>query len=155
MSFDLKSYALGRLKDSQSSFANDLFALEEADLLVSPLGSARPPVDFIYEVVFINRRLAARIRGEALEPFARGEGWMVAPAEFRAKDVMVAEFHASMDEITTSLEAADIETKVTFPDGSQQTVGEVALFATIHVTYHDGQLNYLQSMKGDDAVHWD
>jgi hypothetical protein len=30
----------------------------------------------------------------------------------------------------------------------------LAHLASIHMMYHDGQLNYIQSLHGDGEIHW-
>ncbi len=40
------------------------------------------------------------------------------------------------------------------PWGETMTVFQLATVAVNHILYHDGQLNYLQALHGDDAMHW-
>ncbi|MEP6755682.1 MAG: DinB family protein [Chthonomonadales bacterium] len=38
--------------------------------------------------------------------------------------------------------------------GRTMTYLQLAEFPTVHMCYHDGQLNYIQTLLGDDAIHW-
>jgi hypothetical protein len=40
------------------------------------------------------------------------------------------------------------------PNGETSAYDLVSLAFT-HAVYHDGQLNYAQSISGDDEMHWD
>jgi len=40
------------------------------------------------------------------------------------------------------------------PWGMPMTFLEWSNIAVVHVMYHDGQLNFIQSLNGDDQIHW-
>ncbi len=40
------------------------------------------------------------------------------------------------------------------PWGEAMTVFQLATVAVNHILYHDGQLNFLQCLHGDDTMHW-
>lgn len=150
--FDHRAYAESQLAGARNFFRSDVEALDEAAIINSPGGKARPPIDFIYEIVLINRRIASRLRGEQVAPMDRHDEWIVAPAEFRTKATAMAEFDASMQEVIDAL-GTDVLRPIQMPD-KQTTAFELALFCGLHAMYHDAQLNYVQCLGGDSAMHW-
>ena len=153
--FDSRAYALTQVTDAGNFYRKDLDALSDEAILGSPGGEARSPIDFTYEVAMINRRIAARLRGEDVPPMPEIEGWMVAPPEWRAggKAKTVAEFDASMKDVIDAI-GDDVSRPLVTP-ARTTTAFEVALFCGLHVMYHDAQLNYVQALNGDSAMHWD
>ncbi len=56
-----------------------------------------------------------------------------------------------------ALAAASDETlsaKVNAPWGMESPLYGIAQVAASHLWYHDGQLNYIQCLLGDDKIHW-
>lgn len=151
MSFDHKGYATTQLTNAKGYYLSDLQAMNEDDLLGKE-GEARSPIDFTYEVVIVNRRIASRMRGENPEPM-KFEGWMVAPADFRNKDRAIKEFDESAQEMIDAVGDDPLRT-VQMPDRTT-TAFELANFGALHMMYHDAQLNYIQALKGDMAMHWE
>lgn len=152
----IKEHIAKRIEQARDVYAKDLDALEEARLAQSLGGAARTPYDFTYEVVFVNWRIAKRLRGEEPEPY-NPEGWITAPEDFKNRQVMrdallssandVLDAWATVPEDRVSLE---IETP-----GGRQTALQLASLCATHMVYHDAQLNYIQSLVGDDEMHWD
>ncbi|MCB0826199.1 MAG: DinB family protein [Armatimonadetes bacterium] len=69
----------------------------------------------------------------------------------------IAAVQKGMENFNTALAGASDEllnTTVTAPFGMEMPVFAIAQIAVSHVWYHDGQLNYIQSLLGDDKVHW-
>ncbi|HRI44478.1 MAG TPA: DinB family protein [Fimbriimonadaceae bacterium] len=150
--FDAKAYATAQVENALKFYRADLEAIAEEDFCASPGGSARAPIDFTYEVSFVNRRLAGRLRGDEM-PAMHFEGWMMAPEDHRSKAASIADFESSMNEVLAAL-GDDVHRPIVTPDRTT-TAMEMALFCALHVMYHDAQLNYFQALKGDDKMHWD
>ena len=145
-----------QLESARDRYIKDFDAIDEPALGQSPGGVARSPFDFTYEVSFVNKRIAKRLRGEVPEVVDM-TGWMRAPEEFRSKGVAIAEFKASTDEVITAWKAipeGELTKKIELPGGDSSPFN-MATLCLGHVTYHDAQLNYLQSLTGDDEMHWD
>lgn len=153
----LKEFFKKRIESTRDDYVKDLEAMSQDDLAKTPGGASRTPFDFTYEVVFVNGRIAKRLRGETPEPMSGDDGWIKAPADFCQKDKAVGAFRKSMDDILASWDTTE-ESKmldpITLPSGETSLVG-LAHFACIHNAYHDAQLNYHQAIHGDDKVHWE
>jgi len=79
-------------------------------------------------------------------------------------------FHATFETIEQALAFLDAETAklIAIYEGlDESTLGEmtemmgmpmtkfaIAEMPSIHMMYHDGQLNYIQTLYGDEAIHW-
>lgn len=155
MATTLKDYLIERMKTLSANYIEDLEACSEEVLASNPGGSARTAYDFTYEVIVVNRRITKRLKGEDPGPFPR-DGWIKAPPEFCAKSVAIADFRASAEDVMAAFEAdpeSEIERKIALPAGETSPLDLITLTYN-HWNYHDAQLNYLQAIRGDEAVHW-
>lgn len=155
MATSLKEYLTTRLKTHAKMYVEDLEASDEAILGAALGGSARTPYDFTYEVVVVNRRVSMRMKGE--DPgILPQDGWIKAPAEFCSKAVAVKEFRESADDVIAQFEKepeGQIERVIPLPKGETSPLDLVTL-SVHHWNYHDAQINYVQSLSGDEKVHW-
>lgn len=136
-------------------YLEDLEASPPEVLSHAPGGAARCPYDYTYEVVLINRRLAKRMRGDDPGPFAK-EGWLRAPDGFRTKETATSEFRESSADLIAAFESepeGDFERVIPLPKGETSPL-DLATLTISHWTYHDAQINYVQAMFRDEAVHW-
>lgn len=150
-----KSYLAEQVRGAKDKYLKDLEALDEGALRSSPGGTARTPYDFTYEVVYVNRRIAARLRGEDPGPFS-GEGWIRAPEDCQNKVRMATDLRESTDAVLKAWEAlpsTELEKKIPVAN-SETTPIEMMTLCSVHLNYHDAQLNFLQTLLGDDEMHW-
>lgn len=150
--FDHKTYLFDQLQQARSAYILDLEALTEAELVAPVKGTARTPFDFTYEVIVVNNRFAERLRGEDPGAWPFGEGWAVAPPEYRNKPRALEDFQSSMEAVRQAL-GDDLYRTISTPSGNT-TPYELGLFCALHVMYHDAQLNYIQELSGDMKMHW-
>jgi len=148
--------AIQGMESAANFYARDLEALSDAQILESFAGAARLPLDFTYEVAFINRQVAARLRGEEPPASPDGDEWMTAPDELRSK-AAIAEYMASAcSEVLSAAKAVPEEEigKMIGSPGRERPAYALVSFAAMHTMYHDAQLNYVQSLAGDTTMHW-
>lgn len=146
---------IGPIKMAGGVFAKDLEAMSPEMLSASPGGQARTGYDIAYEITEGNRAFVERVAG-TFTPRERSGRWMTCPTEQCKKEEIVADFRASVDAVTSllaSLEPADLDRIVAGPMG-ETAIGRLAAFLPMHMMYHSGQLNYIQTLFGDDAFHW-
>ncbi|AIE86013.1 hypothetical protein OP10G_2645 [Fimbriimonas ginsengisoli Gsoil 348] len=134
----------------------DLQALPEEAFKKDFGGKTRTVADIVYEVNLVNDHVGMVIRGE--EPFVWPEGaaWIKAPEGFGAKDDVIAAFQKSSEKIISTVDAysvEELEAPLQTEDGETNRA-ERCRFMTLHVWYHGGQLNFIQTLLGDDAWHW-
>jgi uncharacterized damage-inducible protein DinB len=152
---DLQLTAVNSVKNARRVFLQDLEALPEEAFLQRYGPKTRTVADIIYEVNMVNDHIGMVIRGE--EPFAWPEGdWIYAPADFNTKEVVIAAFDASSAKLLATAEAMsaeEIESTVTTESGPATKFARFQ-FTVLHMWYHSGQLNFIQTMLGDDGWHW-
>ncbi len=132
----------------------DLEALPEEAFDKSFGPKTRTVADVVFEVNLVNDHIGLTLRGEPL--FDWPDGWITAPEDARTKEVVIESFKTSMDKIVATIDAmseVDLERKITTEHG-ETNVFERCRFMASHIWYHSGQLNYIQTMLGDDGWHW-
>lgn len=151
---DIKTLLIKQIENAGKYYVSDLKSLTDEQLNAAQ-GSARKAADFTYEVAVVNQRVAARLRGEDPGPWT-GEGWMTAPAEMANQDSLIEAIELSIKAVVDALAALpDEHLTNTLQLGENKTsLFELATMALVHTSYHDAQLNYLQSLHGDTEVHW-
>lgn len=146
---DVKATALGGLKSAFRVFLQDLEALPEDAFNKSLGGKARTIADIVYEVNLLNDHIRLTVRGEPL--FDWPEGWILAPEQARTKEAALRSFQSSSERILATIEDMtdeDLEAPLQ-TDNGETTRLERCRFMTLHVWYHSGQLNYIQTLLGD------
>ena len=151
---ELKPIVVKSLKGSRDLFLKDLEALPEDAYGKSLGGTARTVADIVYEVNLVNDHVGLVIRSE--KAFDWPEGWIKAPANLQTKDLVIESFKKSMEKIINTAESfseAQLEEKFKTDEG-ETTRFERLRFITLHNWYHSGQLNFIQTLMGDDTWHW-
>lgn len=140
------------IAEAADFYLKDLQALPETDLFADR--GARLAIDFTYETVEINRRMAARLRGQ--EPKKLAREMPEAPDLFRDKTMALDEIRDSANELLAAWDelGPDRMTAMVRTSGEDESALSLALFAARHMQHHDGQLTYLQSLSGDRTNHW-
>lgn len=145
---------ISALRGACHIFLADLRALPEEAYDKSFGPTSRTVADIAYEVNMVNDHVGMALRGE--EPFAWPGGYIRAPEDFKEKSVVLAAFKESKAKLLATIEAmseADFETTIETERGPK-TGFERCQFMTAHMWYHSGQLNYIQTLIGDDGWHW-
>jgi hypothetical protein len=151
---DAKTIATAGLKSVSNRFLQDLQALPEDAFSKSLGGAARTVADIVYEVNLVNDHVGMVVRGE--EPFDWPEGYVKAPPDFQTKEAVIDAFERSSHRLLATAEALTpegIEATIETEDG-ETTRFERFRFATLHLWYHSGQLNFIQTLLGDADWHW-
>ena len=146
--------ALGSLKSAFRVFIQDLEALPQDAFDKCLGGKARTVADIVYEVNLVNDDIARNMAGEASAEWP--EGWIKAPEGARARQAVIDSFVASSSRVLSQVEAytnEDMDTKVVTEHGETDR-SERCRFMALHVWYHSGQLNFIQTLLGDDDWHW-
>lgn len=155
MTFDLKTYALKQLEDAKDRYLRDLAALPDIAFSETNGGASRAPASFTYEIICVNSRFVKRLKGEDPGPFDPNM-WAEIPADLVQREGASEAFTNSMSEVIEqiqSLDDSEMLREIQTPGGTTSPF-DLALFCGAHVNYHDGQINYIQAIRGDAAMHW-
>ncbi len=147
--------ALDRVTDR---LLNDLRAIPEADRGACHGGATRTPYAIVIECGVINTRMAAVLERVTLPP-------PPSPGDYEAMRDHLTTLEDVADFVTHETLVLKLAAQAVAPDGWAATVRlsptrppmtrfDAVLLAINHMAYHDGQLNYLHLMRGDDASHW-
>ncbi len=84
-------------------FAKDLELLSEEQVMNSPGGAARRPIDYVHEVTVVNRGIACQLRGEDPNPLFSEQQqdenkFVIAPSSLTHQEALEA-FKASLAEV--------------------------------------------------------
>lgn len=142
------------LNNSGHLFSTDLEALPEEAFSQSFGPKCRTVADITYECMLVNDHIGLTIRGEEL--FDWPEGYIKAPEDFVGKAAIIDAFKQSMQKQVDTANTFNEEglTGKVMSDGQETTFAERFRFMNLHLWYHLGQLNFIQTMLGDDAWHW-
>ncbi len=144
------------IESAGKDYVKDLENLTDKQLKAPMGGAARKGADFSYEVAVVNKRVAARLRGDDPGPWPF-ESWAVAPPDCISQVSLAQAAAESTAEVIAALRQID-EAELLAPltiGTSETTRFKLASMVLIHLSYHDGQLNYIQSLNGDAEIHWD
>lgn len=120
-----------------------------------PAEKARTAYDIIYEVSWLNRSVVDALEGR-VDSITVPDGWVTAPAEFQDPKIALEAFETSVKSVADKLRGAtpeQLDTVMPTPMGPTP-IRAMAGILPVHVMYHSGQLNYIQTLHGDDQIHW-
>lgn len=151
---EIKPIALNSLKWATKSFLQDLQALPEEAFDKKFGEKTRTVADIVHEVNLVNDHIGLTIRGEELWDWP--EGWIFAPEDQRTKDTVIAAFERSSLKMIETIESFSEEQMLETieSEGKETNRFERCRFMSWHLGYHSGQLNYIQTLMGDDGWHW-
>jgi hypothetical protein len=148
------AYMIKEFEDGAAAMVSDIEALNHEDLEKNWGESSRCAYDVIYEVAVLYRRSAMTLAGKEPGPlpWKFGEEWLVAPDDFHDKEKILQFYRLGTQELLQEARRREIEPAET-GDGPSKVFKSLQ-FAVMHTAYHDAQLNYIQAIKGDMALHW-
>lgn len=154
MPIDIALTTSNALQGACKLFLKDLEALPEEAFDKCIGGKARTVADIVHEVNLVNDHIGLTIRGEEL--FDWPEGWIIAPDNQRTKETVIEAFKQSSERIIKTVSAyslEDMERPITNEHGESNVYQQIR-HMTVHLWYHSGQLNLIQTVLGDNAWHW-
>ena len=144
------------VQETAHLFTKDLDATSEELLASSQDGKARSILAFTAEIVGFNHMVASVLKGEAAA-MPSDEERAAFTASISNREAAKAAFEGSIGALTSAIrgvEEDDWMTTIMAPWGMEATKANLAGWGAIHTAYHDGQMNLIQLLNGDNAVHW-
>ncbi len=151
---DPKAHIIGFTNMMTDMLLNDLDFIPKDKLDASPMGVARTPRDFVAECAGFSRYVAWAITGEPKLTEEERKVWVkgldtidkaINGLKFATKELVEAIESQTQDQLAS---------EVMTPWGTPTTKFGLANMAAAHVMYHNGQVNYIQSLYGDADNHW-
>ncbi|HAY14075.1 MAG TPA: hypothetical protein PLB31_08750 [Fimbriimonadaceae bacterium] len=154
--FDPRTEVLERLGFTRHLFGADIKAMSHEDLSANCGGASRCGYDFLYELVgFFSLFAGLLTSGPSAIDGPQGE-WVRAPQEFMDKDSAMKSLNEAADHFSAAIQnyKGDLFNDVFPSPVGPFTPLSMANLAVSHLMYHSGQLNYIQTVRGDVAFHW-
>lgn len=142
-------------KRAHEIFKKDLEALPEEAFFKSFGEKARTVADIVYEVTLVNGEICKGLQRQPQSPWP-DEGWIKAPDTWRSKDDVVSAWTESATATVAVVEQANndnLDEMFESERGPRSRYGWIQ-FMGLHMWYHSGQFNYIQTLIGDDGWHW-
>jgi hypothetical protein len=138
-------------------FVKDIKAIPEDKLNVPPGAGGRSPLHIAAECAVVNQRVAGYLRGEEI-PRPSPEEREALLCSFDTREKVLAFLEEGTQTLLKTLEELDENTlgdsDEEFFKGMPMNRFSVAQLPAMHMMYHDGQVNYIQTLCGDDKMHW-
>lgn len=148
----IKEIAKSGVMQQAELLVKDTKFIPEEKFAFCPLGCAKTAKDILAEIANGNIMFANVFTGaESDESF----GKRVAQAStIDELGKLVIESARVVADAIDSLDEADLEKDVRMPWGATFPLWQAIFLPTSHMTYHDGQINYIQTLLGDSGFHW-
>lgn len=157
MEFDLKSHLKGMAKRMQGLLTNDLNALPPEKHNNCPGGCAKTALYMVAECAAVNNLVAHYLKTGERKPRPSADERDLLLKSYDTADKVLTFLNQS---VTEYLEAVDAYDPARFGERNDEFFGRpmtnfaIAELPCVHMMYHDGQLNYIQQLHGDNEVHW-
>lgn len=132
----------------------DIQAIPDDKWTASHGGCSKPGNAIVADTVTNLRWTTGILKGESSDAYNHMGDTI---SEFADKNAAIVAFQEATAAFSEALKNASDETLnsvVTAPWQAQVPVMILAQISVSHVWYHDGQLNYIQTLLGDGEVHW-
>jgi hypothetical protein len=151
---DAKAYLSGWLNMVTGMTLADIKAIPDDKWNATYGGCSKPCGAMIADAVTNLKWVTAAVKGEESDAYSS----MGAIAESYSDKAIAAAglAEASADFGAALSEASDerLSSMVVAPWGQPAPVFTLAQVTVNHIWYHDGQLNFVQTLLGDEKVHW-
>lgn len=153
---DAKAYLIGWLNALTGMYSADIAAIPDDQWTTTHGGCTRSASDLTADAIALLVWTTQALNGSATSD---AESYMTEQikGECATKAGATAKLGAASQAMGAALAAASDEALgkvVTPPWQMDAPLFMICHIAVSHLWYHDGQLNYIQCLLGDDKVHW-
>jgi hypothetical protein len=152
---DARGYLGGWLQGLVGMYSADINALPEDKWAATFGGCTRTAQDLTADAIALLEWCTEALKGKVGE--MTKETYASVATEIPTRESAIARLTEAAGAFNAALKAASDEdlNKVVMPPWQMEApLYMLAQIAVSHVWYHDGQLNYIQCLLGDDKVHW-
>ncbi len=136
-------------------FIKDLESIEDGKESQTWGGATRSAIAIAAECVAFIQQSTATLDQPQIA-FTK-EGYEQADAEITSREIAIKRLREENDQFIQKVNGFTDEQMnevINTPWGSPTKRGQFAALVAGHTFYHDGQLNYIQTLAGDDQMHW-
>jgi len=153
---DARGYLTGWLTGLTGMFTADINAIPDDKWTATMGGCTRSANALVADAVSLLIWTTEALKGKVTQD-TDGSIMKQLTEEFATKGVAVARLAETTQAFNEALSEASDETlnsTINTPWQMPAPLYMIAQIAVSHVWYHDGQLNYIQCLLGDDKIHW-
>ncbi|HZH97719.1 MAG TPA: DinB family protein [Fimbriimonadaceae bacterium] len=153
---DARGYLAGWVGALADMTSKDIRAIPADKWTSSFGGCTRPANELVADAIWLLNWCTGALRGEATAT-EENDGMKQIAAQLTDADTACAQLGEAAQAFAAALKAADddrLNSMVTAPWQMSAPLFMLAQIAVSHIWYHDGQLNYIQCLLGDEKVHW-
>lgn len=153
-----RGMVIGWLHGVSGMYIADINAIPEDQWTASHGGCTRPANELTADAITLLVWCTAMLTGDS--ETAENKTYNVMSdlaAEIATKEAAIAKFTAVTQAFAAAVGSASDEqlnAVITPPWQMPAPLIMICNIAVSHIWYHDGQLNYIQSLLGDGEVHW-
>lgn len=153
----IKEMAKGATMHGAETLVKDTKYIPEGKFCFCPMGCAKTAEDILRECAGTNARIAASLRSEdptTSAAYLEFQKKVDAASGLEAFDKLVMESSEIVCEAIDGIADADLGKQMKMPWGAMFPAAAAIFLPAQHMSYHDGQINYIQTLLGDGVFHW-
>lgn len=153
---DARAYLEGWMNGLVGMYTADINAIPDDKWTATFGGCTRSACDVTADAISLLEWTTGALRGSPSSDYGP-DGMNQMSAAIATKESAAARLKSAAGEFVAALNEASeesLQSVVTPPWQMAAPLFMLAQIAVSHVWYHDGQLNYIQCLLGDDKVHW-
>ncbi len=152
--FDPRAFLVSGIEKGAARLKADLLAIPAAAAVTAQAEGARTPVNIVAECGVLSGYLAEKLRDHS---YTLDHDLMVETTQ--KYDTVDAALHCLADgtsKLVSAIQTLDEHSLQAEVDlfGRKWSLFELCALNITHLSYHDGQLNYIQMLNGDAENHW-
>lgn len=153
---DARGYLVGWAKALAGMMSADINAVPDDKWTATFGGCTRPANELAADGISLMLWTSEALKGNVI-PGDEGALMKKLATECATKGVAIAKLNEAVEELAGAISNASDETMNTVvptPWGMDTPLFMVCQIAVSHIWYHDGQLNYIHCLLGDNQIHW-
>ncbi len=157
MEVNIKSHLKGMADRTMGLLINDVKAIPTDKHTACPGGCAKTPLYMIAECAVVNHRVAQFLKTGQQKPRPTPDERDALLKSYTDTDKTLAFLQESVAAYKEAIDGFDAARFGEHNDeffGRPMTLFGIAELPPVHMMYHDGQLNYIQMLLGDNDIHW-
>ncbi len=153
----VQQLAIEQAREAAAAVASNLRVMPPDRQTWKPMDAGRSALELVQECAVLNRFFAAAIR-DGKAPEWSWDAYKGETARLDTPDKALKALEDATDELVAAIESvaeADLDQVVSLPfaEGFTVPMRDLLFFATKNMTYHHGQIAYIQTLYGDYEMH--